>query len=293
MSQKHKNSYAYVGLWYVFACIVVIGCQKHVPVREIAFVSDRSGNQDIYLFNIDADSIFALTQHEGEDWSPAWTPDGSKLAFASTRDGGWNIYLLDMRDRSITRLTDSGKDRRPSWSPNGKRMAFTSDRDGDMEIYVTNADGSDIINLSNHRARDDRPIWSPDGNRIAFSSLRDGAWNIYMLTLRTGELQKLPVQREPNYPGVWFGRTGQQHLLLESNFDIILYSFATDEMRTLGSGSSKEGNPDRSGDGEWIVFESDRSGDYDVWSMKSDGSALQNLTNHPAFDWYPRWRPPQ
>jgi len=111
------------------------------------------------------------------------------------------------------------------------------------------------------------------------------------MTVKTGEVRMISDQAGPHFPGTWFSSGNTDHLLLESNFDIGFYSFETDRLKLLDETGTKEGNPHRSQDGSWIAYESDRSGDYDVWLMKSDGSEPQNLTNHPAFDWYPRWRP--
>ena len=149
-------------VWIFLLVVFLLSCEKRVPRNEIAFVSDRTGNQDIYLLDVDSDSVIALTRHEGEDWAPTWSPEGKKLAFASTRSVGWNIFIMDMKKREIEQLTDTGKDRRPSWSPLGSHIAFTSERDGNSEIYIMKSDGSEQKNVTNHRARDDRPIWSPD-----------------------------------------------------------------------------------------------------------------------------------
>jgi len=96
------------------------------------------------------------------------TPAG-RIAFASTRDGNSEIYVMNADGTGITRLTtDPGADSKPAWSPDGTRIAFVSTRDGNSEIYVMNADGSAITRLTNDAAFDGAPSWSPDGSRIAF-----------------------------------------------------------------------------------------------------------------------------
>lgn len=80
---------------------------------------------------------------------PTWSPDGTKVAFASNQDGDWNIYVIDLATDEVKRLTgDSANDVAPAWSPDGNQISFSSDRNGDWEIYVMRADGTDVKPLT-------------------------------------------------------------------------------------------------------------------------------------------------
>jgi TolB protein len=152
---------------------------------QIIFVSDRNGNWEIYLLN--AKGLRNLTRHPALDSDPAWSPDGSKIAFASNRDGRKSdIYVMDADGRNVRRLTrDPAEDCLPSWSPDGRRIAFTSYRDGKGEIYVVDVDGGNLRNLTNYPAANDiEPAWSPDGGKIAFVSDRaNGVADIYVISM--------------------------------------------------------------------------------------------------------------
>jgi len=92
------------------------------------------------------------------------------IAFASDRDGNYEIYVMNPDGSGQKRLTNnSAADFAPSWSPDGKRIAFTSDRDGNGEIYLMNADGTGVRRLTNSPANDGGPSWSPDGHGICDS----------------------------------------------------------------------------------------------------------------------------
>ena len=96
--------------------------------------------------------------------NPNWSPDGSRIAFASNRDnpdvGIYEIYTMDTNGNNATRLTNNGaNDYAPSWSPDGNKIAFTSDRDGNSEIYIMNADGSNQTNMTNSPSDDLFPDW--------------------------------------------------------------------------------------------------------------------------------------
>ena len=104
---------------------------------QIAFTSDRDGNEEIYVMNANGTGATRLTNHSADDWSPAWSPDGRRIAFVSDRDGNWNIHVMNADGHGIVRLTDHfAADWSPAWSPDGRQIAFTSDRDGNSEIYV-------------------------------------------------------------------------------------------------------------------------------------------------------------
>ena len=132
--------------------------------------------------NADGSGVTRLTDNDADDWSPAWSPDGRRIAFDSNRDGDFEIYVMNADGSGVTRLTDNDADDwSPAWSPDGRRIAFDSDRDGDFEIYVMNADGSGVTRLTDNDADDWSPAWSPDGRRIAFDSNRDGDFEIYVM----------------------------------------------------------------------------------------------------------------
>jgi Tol biopolymer transport system component len=159
---------------------------------RIAFQSDRKGNADIYLMDPDGSHITQLTKdlfasfyylRSASDEQPAWSPDGSHLAFVSGRDNGMmtyidmNIYVMDIKGSNIIQLTGSGSEEsKPSWSPDGKQISysskdiFTSDgiliENPTWDIYVINVDGSNQIQLTNDPANELEAAWSPDGQHI-------------------------------------------------------------------------------------------------------------------------------
>ena len=130
---------------------------------EIAFVSARGGNREIYTVATDGwNKAVRLTNHFATDDRPAWSPDGKKILFESERDGNFEIYVMNADGTGLRNLTNNpAPDYKPVWSPDGTKIAFVSVRDGNAEIYVMNADGSSQTNLTNHPALDTDPVWSP------------------------------------------------------------------------------------------------------------------------------------
>jgi Tol biopolymer transport system component len=96
----------------------------------------------------------------GSTYTPAWSPDGTQIAFRSDRDGSSDVYVINTDGTGLQDLTDDPAfDWAPSWSPDGSQIAFQTNRDGDWEIYIMNADGTAPTNLTHNPADDQLPFW--------------------------------------------------------------------------------------------------------------------------------------
>jgi len=133
--------------------------------QRIAFDSEREGNYEAYVINVDGTSL-TPGGYLGL-WSPAWSPDNSRFVFGLEPEGNAEIYSAEIDGAGVTNLTNSpSRDGSPAWSPDGSRIAFVSDRDGNPQIYVMKADGSSPERLTTSGGGN--PAWSADGSRIAF-----------------------------------------------------------------------------------------------------------------------------
>ena len=207
---------------------------------QIVFASYRdSDNPDIYVMNADGSNWQRLTEDDFIDYGPQPSPDGQKIAFASDRDGTFQIYTMNMDGSELTRLSQSeGNDQNPTWSPDGTQLAFDSERNGEHRIFVINADGSGEHPLVSNNMSQYSPTWSPDGEWIAFStSSEEIDPNIYIV--RPDGLDLRRITFSPNYDGdqaIW------------------------------------------SPDSQWLIFPSWRIGNYELYAVKVDGSQFGTLT---------------
>ncbi len=159
-------------------------------------------NTEIVVMNPDGSGVTNLTNNAAIDWFPSWSPDGTRIAFQSDRDGVGEIFTMSSDGSDPINVTNNPNlDGWASWSPDGERIAFVSDRDGNYEIYVMNADGTGQVRLTNNTDWDAGPTWSPDGTRIAFESHRDGEYRIYVMDA-DGTDQTMLTRESSGYP-VW------------------------------------------------------------------------------------------
>ena len=177
---------------WIFSLLITlfILLASHVPADaiKIAFQSSRDFGEfafkyNIYVMDANGKNLVRLTQGPASDRLPAWSPDGTQIAFVSNRKDGLGLYVMDADGSNLINLTQNpdGGDWSPDWAPDGSQIVFQSRRDGNDEIYVMDADGSNLINLTQHVDFDWHPSWSPDGTKIAFASNRDGDFEIYVM----------------------------------------------------------------------------------------------------------------
>lgn len=253
---------------------------------------------DIWVMNADGTGLVNLTKDPYTDSRPAWSPDGSRIVFVSTRPpdpaapGGPfapvqpDIWVMNADGTGLVNLTnDPYQEGDPAWSPDGARIAFASTRPPDPntppglpvaaqpDIWVMNADGTGLVNLTNDLYRDSHPTWSPDGSRIAFASTRppDPA-------APGGPFA--PVQ-----PDIWVMNAGGTGLV------------------NLTQDAFSDEDPAWSPDGSRIAFASTRPPDRnapagpfgpvqsDIWIMNTDGTGLVNITVDLYQDARPVWAP--
>ncbi len=267
---------------------------------RIAFVSDTAGNPDLYLMDVIDQKPTALTSSGAAEDNPAWSPNGSQIAFDSSSDGRAILVLNIYESSDANAITDYLEYSYPAWSPDGKKIAFVSVSDGNADIYVMNTDGSGQTRLTDDAAWDADPTWSPDSKQIAFVSNRDGGngFQIYVMNANGSKQTRLPNNRPigtwnsfPNWSHDGSRIVFQSQDNSDSPFQIYVMSARGRDkpirLTSEGNNEFAEWSPD----GKLIAFSSDRDGNNEIYMMNADGSAQVNVTNSRANDSNPSWQP--
>jgi uncharacterized repeat protein (TIGR02543 family) len=195
--------------------------------------------------------VTRLTNNPALDWTPAWSPDGTKIVFTSFRAGGGEIFVMNADGSGVVQLTNNATyDRHPKWSPSGAKIAFESQPSyNDWEIMVMNADGSGVTQLTNNTTLDFEPDWSPDSTKIAW---------------RTGQ----------------FGDSGEVAVM---NAD------GTGAVNLTNDPLVYDLQPSWAPDGTRIAYASVQGSDIDIRVMNLDGTGKVTITSSAGQDYDPDW----
>ena len=222
--------------------------------RQIAFTSNRDGNNEIYVMNVNGSSLVNLTNNPASDQHPSWSSDGQSIVFSTNRDGNDEIYVMAANGSQVKNLTNNpASDTMPCYGFLGSYLdqksviSFVSTRNGNNDIFVMTADGSNVVNLTNNPSNDFAPAISTN-NIIAFTSNRSG------------------------------------------NNDIFIMNGDGTNAVNLTNHSANDSFPSFSPDNNWIAYSTDRDGNSEIYIIATNGSSYYNFTRSPAQDFLPAWR---
>jgi TolB protein len=259
-----------------------------IAQTQIAFVSNKSGNKEIWAMDYDGGNQHQLTHLKSISLTPRWSPDSTRIAFTcyvpfrGITSPQICIYSASS-DRLISFPRYRGSNSSPAWSPDGNQLAFMSSQGGDPEIFISDATGGAMKKVTFAAGVNTSPAFNPKtGKQIVFVSDRAGDPVLYLANSDGTDVQKLDMPDMGYVVDPSWSPNGQ--LLAFSwrrpsgNFDIYIMDIVNRQLVELTRDAGRNERPSWAPDGRHIVFESTRNGKRQIWSMLADGSLPRQLT---------------
>jgi len=265
-----------------------------VFATRIAYVLKQGNTYELQIADADGQNPQIALRSREPIISPAWSPDGTKLAYVSFETGKPVVYVHELStSKRVPVANFKGNNSAPAWSPDGQTLAVVLTRDGLSQIYTLNAtDGSNLQRLTRSPLIDTEPVFSPDGRSIFFTSDRTGRPQIYQMPVTGGEPRRITFNGDYNMsPRISpDGRTLLVVTRRSGAFRIAAIDLATGTETLLTEGPDDQ-SPSFAPNGRQVLYAAKQGGRNMLAGVSSDGRMRQTLSVLNGEIREPTWGP--
>jgi TolB protein len=274
--------------------------KQGIFLTRIAFVCDKTGKKEIYSSSFDGSDIRQITRLRSLAMAPAWSPDGTRIAFSvynrhSDNTKNLDLFEYDFKSGRYHLLSNrKGINSGAAYSPKGDRIAYTMSVTGNPEIHLLDTSTRETTQLTRSIGFDVDPAFSPDGKQLAFVSSRPGKPMLYTLEIdRPADAKRLTYAGNYNATPSWSpdGKKIAFAGWLDGKFDLFTITSDGGKIERLTKDEGNNEDPHFSPDGNFLVFSSTRSGGKNVFLMGAGGGNVKRLTLGMGECVAPKWSP--
>jgi TolB protein len=265
---------------------------------EIAIISNRSGQRDVYVMDADGRNARAATRSHSIKSFPSWLPDADGILYTSyTKEGPAGLFMTSRgavrAGRLFARLLPGFSKFRGVFSPNGEFLAIVASKRGVSDIYTVHRASGMLGRLTRSPAIEVGPSWSPDGEQLAFVSDRSGSPQIYTMKRDGGDVKRITFNGHYNTSPSWSpdGQWIAYETRVEGQFDIWLVDPSGTISVPLITHRRSDESPAWSPDSRKLAFSSTRRGKADIYVVDRNGDNLKRLTRNMGDNLSPAWGP--
>ena len=255
--------------------------EKSIFNSKIVYVSNRDGNEEIYIMDYDGQRQRRITYNDYIDMLPSWSLDREKILYTAYKNGNPDLFMFYLYTGKTELVATGRANYSADWSREGDRIVYTSTRSGNAEIYIKDMKTGKEKQITFNRSIDTSPSWSPNGREVAFVSDRSGSAQVYIMDAEGSNIRRITSEGTRHDSPEWSpdGTQLAYTLMIGNGIDIYVYNLKNNSIIKLTENSWRNENPCWSPDGRHVVFSSNRSGRYQLYTVDYDGTNLRQLTS--------------